>query len=658
MGAILALVLGSMWVLLPSLFPPDVAGRIAEAEVVEGATGPRLDVRLPVVEGDVDEMAKAFAARLEAEAIAVERVKSDGDDVLVLLTPGTDPAKVEEIAARPEALPGRFGPAVQAPQAQAAEPEEPAAAVRRPPPWLAGMMPDTRINLGLDLQGGIDMTLQVDVDEAVLGQVRRDALYLKDTAAKEGLVLESVVPSRVDPSIAITSDAPLADVQTFVRSRQPDYVYESSQGRTHTFAMTEARSDQVHNQSVDQVLETLRKRVDATGVREPSIVKKSGGKINVQLPGMVDVRAAADALGTTAVLEFRMVDEEFDDALLDQLLQAAEDALPPDQYADDDTLNQWLWDTDRLDDDRMVLWEYRPDEAGKDARSVALPLVSDVVLTGNDVNDANVNIDMQNQQTYVTLEFKPRGGQIFCDITGKAVGKRFAIILDDKIQSAPSIREQICGNNARIEMSSAEDPRREAQSLALVLRTGSLDAPVVIASMGQVGASLGADATRQGTIGALLGGAIVFLYMVVWYRTAGFVANMALTINVLLVLACLALFGATLTLPGIAGIALTVGMAVDANIIVYERIREELKLGVQARKAVDVGFEKALLAILDANITTAIAGVVLYSYGTGPIKGFAVTLLVGIGTTLLTALFVSRTLLDQLTRSSAARLSI
>jgi preprotein translocase subunit SecD len=156
----------------------------------------------------------------------------------------------------------------------------------------------------------------------------------------------------------------------------------------------------------------------------------------------------------------------------------------------------------------------------------------------------------------------------------------------------------------------------------------------------------------------LLGGCIVFVYMVVWYKTAGFVADLALALNVLLVLATLALFGATLTLPGIAGIALTVGMAVDANIIVYERIREELRTGVQARKAVDVGFDKALLAILDANVTTGIAGVVLYSYGTGPIKGFAVTLLVGIGTTLITALFVSRTLLDQLTRSSTARLNI
>ncbi len=656
---IVAMVLGSIYVLLPTLFPPDVAGRIAEAGVVESRKGPRLDVRLPVVEGDPAALAEAFEAQLEAAAVPLERVRVDGTEIVVVLAPGGDPAVVEAEAAL-VTEPGRFGPPVAAAPGPAIEAPAPAnsSGVPAPPAWLAGLLPDTRINLGLDLQGGIDLTLQVDLDEAVLGQVGRDALYFKDAAAREGIVVTNVRPSHSEPQLSITTDAPLADLQTLVRTRLPDYVYDSSEGTTHTFVLRDERQEQIRDQSVDQVLETLRKRVDATGVREPSMVKKVGGRIDVQLPGMTDVRAAADALGTTAVLEFRMVDEEFDDALLEQIVAAAEEALPPDQFLDDDTLVAWLWETGRLSQDRTILWEYAPDPDGKNVRSIPYPLVNEVVLTGNDVNDADVNIDMQNQQTYVGLEFKPRGGQIFCEITGKAVGKRFAIILDDKVQSAPSIREQICGNAARIEMSGAEDPRREAQSLALVLRTGSLDAPVLIASMGQVGASLGADAIRQGTIGAVLGGLIVFLYMAVWYRVAGFVADVALTLNVLLVLATLAVFGATLTLPGIAGIALTVGMAVDANIIVYERIREELRGGLQARKAIDVGFGKALLAILDANITTAIAGVVLYSYGTGPIKGFAVTLLVGIVTTLVTALFVTRTLLDQVTRSSTSQLSI
>ncbi len=541
------------------------------------------------------------------------------------------------------------------------------------PPWLAGLLPNTRIPLGLDLQGGIDLTLQVELDEAVLGQATRDTTYLKDAAAKEGLIVESVRRAPDAPILEITTQAELSEVTRFVAERLGDYQYFESDGTMHRFEMTEVRQEEVQNQAVEQVLETLRKRIDALGTKEPSIVKKGGGRINVQLPGMVDVQAATTAIGTTAVLEFRMVDHDFDDALLEQILNTAQAEMPQDQFFDDDLLNRWLWDTKRLDPDRIILWSEPGNEKmlayasnawprmvteeGAVVEAAPMPLFNNVPLTGNDVNDAGVGFD-QNNLPGVSLEFKPRGGQIFCELTKQAVGKQFAIILDETIQSAPRINEQICGGAARIDMSSSADPLKEAQTLALVLRTGALDAPLVIASVRHVGASLGADSIRQGSIGALVGSLIVLVFMAAWYRTAGLIADFALMVNVLLVLACLAMFGATLTLPGIAGIALTVGMAVDANIIIYERIREELRLGVQARKAVDVGFDKAIVAVLDANITTAIAGVVLFSYGTGPIKGFAVTLLIGIATTLVSALFVTRTVMELITRSSSARLRI
>lgn len=554
-------------------------------------------------------------------------------------------------------LPGKLGqPAAE--EAPAAEAGAAPVAESKVPDWFLRLLPDTAIALGLDLQGGIDLTVQVDLDAAILGQVSRDTAYLKDAAAKEGVVLESVRRAHSRPIIEVTTNSPLPDLVTFMRSRAPEYTYTESEGTTHEFELNETRQEQVRDQAVEQVLETLRKRVDATGVKEPSIVKKSGGRINVQLPGMEDVQAAADAIGTTAVLEFRMVDEEFDDAYMEQMLQAAHAAMPDDQYLDDELLNIWLWENDRLDEDRMILWEYQTDPVTKvESRGQPLPVKAEVVLTGNDVNDAGVGWD-QNQQAYVTLEFKPRGGQIFCDITGQAVGKRFAVILDQKIQSAPSIRERICGGAARIEMGGADNPTKEAQGLALVLRTGALDAPVVIASVQQVGASLGADAIREGTLAAVLGSLLVYIYMVVWYKFAGVIADIALTVHVLMMLAVLAAFGATLTLPGIAGIALTVGMAVDANILIYERIREELRLGVHPRKAVSVGFEKAFVAILDSNVTTSIAGIVMYSYGSGPLKGFAVSLLAGIATTIITAVFVTRTIMDQFTRNSATRLSI
>ena len=524
------------------------------------------------------------------------------------------------------------------------------------PTWLLGLLPDTKMNLGLDLQGGIDLTLQVGLEEAVLAQAARDITYFKDQAGKEGLVILSVRRDPTAPIIRVETDDELGDLQDFCAQSLREYVYYESDGNVHAFEMTETRQKAVQDQAVEQVLETLRKRVDETGVKEPSIVKKGGGRINVQLPGETDVQAAVDALGTTAVLEFYMVDEDFDESVLDKVIQAAKEAMPKEQFEDDELLNGWLWSTKRIADDRIVLWEYEVDADGE-RRAIPYPLKSQVILKGNDVNDAGVTWD-QNQQTYVTLEFKPRGGQIFCDVTGENVGNRFAIVLDKKVSSAPSIKERICGGAARIEMGMAEDPGREAQNLALVLRTGSLDAPVDIGGVSTVGASLGKDSIRSGSIAGVFGSAVVLFFMLLWYRTTGALANIALVLNVLLVMSILALFGATLTLPGIAGVALTVGMAVDANIIIFERIREELRLGVQARKAVDVGFEKGVVAVLDANVTTAIAGVVLFSYGTGPIKGFAVTLLIGIFTTLVTALFVTRTLMDVATRSSTARLRI
>ena len=557
-------------------------------------------------------------------------------------------------------LPGQLE---EAPEVEAAEATDDAAgadevATSMVPEWVLGMLPDTSMNLGLDLQGGIDLTLQVDLQEAVLGQVARDTTFLADRAAKEGLTLQAQ-PVHGQPQIEVSSDATLADVTAFLRQEfQSDYIYSESDGAIHIYEMAATRQKGVEDQSIEQVLETLRKRVDETGVKEPSIVKKGGGRINVQLPGMVDVKSAVDAIGTTAILEFRMVDEEFDDAVLQEIISKAADALPEDQFLDDELLNVWLWDRNQalLDRDRIILWEYDEDAEGE-RRLRALPLLNKVLLTGNDVNDAGVGWD-QNQIPYVSMEFKPRGGQVFCDVTGEAVGKRFAIVLDDKIMSAPSIRERICGGAARIEMSSSAEPMKDAKTLALVLRTGALDAPVVVASVRHVGATLGADSIRSGSLAAGIGSAVVLVFMALWYRSAGLIADFALVVNILLVLGCLALFGATLTLPGIAGIALTAGMAVDANIIIYERIREELRLGVHPRKAVDVGFDKAIVAVLDANITTAIAGIVLFSYGTGPIKGFAVTLLIGIITTLVSALFVTRTLMELVTRSSAARLRI
>jgi preprotein translocase subunit SecD len=281
------------------------------------------------------------------------------------------------------------------------------------------------------------------------------------------------------------------------------------------------------------------------------------------------------------------------------------------------------------------------------------------VLTGDDVNDAQTNYDPQRGEWYVMLEFKPRGQQVFAQVTGDHVGEQFAIVLDGRVRSAPQIRERINGN-ASITMGGGniQEQADDASMLALVLRSGSLPAPVTTGEIRKIGASLGEQAINEGMLAAGVGSALVLLFAAFYYRVSGVLADITLVLNALLVVALLAVVGATLTLPGICGIALTIGMAVDCNIIIFERIREELRAGRSARKAIDAGFDSAFVAVLDSNVTTLLAGVVLYSYGSGPLKGFAVTLMIGIFTTLFTGVFVSRVLMDLVNRRADARISI
>ena len=578
------------------------------------------------------------------------------------------------------------------------------------PPEVLAMLPNTRLNLGIDLRGGIDLTLQVDLEEAVIGRVHRDKASLiadidrdfggdgvsdefqeasgflvscqkaiqqggngETIALDEGWKQAVIKADRDLAIITVQTELTLADVQSYLIRRLGDYSYQETvtteEGATkHVFEMSDEAQKRIADEAVEQVLETLRRRIDATGVKEPSIVKKGGGAISVQLPGMVDLQSAVNAIGTTAVLEFQLVEQELTTHLskvgmiptpVETMLQDARRQMPADQFLNDDLLDRWLHDNRKLPDDRILRWQYTFDDDGTEFRQ-SPPHVLKLdpnPLTGSDVSDAGVGWG-QAQEALVLLSFKARGSNKFCKLTSANVNKRFAIMLDNKVMSAPTIRSEICGGRAQIEMGGGLDPTQESQDLALVLRTGSLNAPVSVGEVRIVGSTLGEDSIRAGGIATAIGAGLVLIFMGLWYRTSGMVANFALAANVLLVLASLCLFGANLTLPGIAGIALTVGMAVDANIIIYERIREEMRLGQSARKSVDVGFEKATVAVLDANITTAIAGVVLFSYGTGPIKGFAVTLLVGIGTTLITALFINRTLMEILTRNSTARLKI
>jgi preprotein translocase subunit SecD len=536
-------------------------------------------------------------------------------------------------------------------------------------PWWLRALPNKRINLGLDLRGGIELTLQVETDEAVISSVQRDADPFLAAAKDDGVGVLAVERVRGEPSlmVRIADSTSLTDLQNFVARRYRSYAYKET--RTvdgfgyHVFEMTEEYRKDIAHRAVEQALDTLRNRIDETGVKEPSIVLKGSDRINVQLPGIDNLQQAVSVIGTTAVLEFLLVDEDVKSAAIEKMVLEAEKQLDAVTFADDDALSDWLVRTGRLPRGDRLVWEYRPEKAGKvktnrDVRGEPLVVKEAIILTGDDVNDAHVGMNQYNEP-YVALEFKPAGGRVFADVTGKNVGKRFAIVLDDKLRSAPVIRERIPGGRCSIEMGqgSYQQLLEESSLLSLVLRTGALPAPVTIGEVRTVGSTLGADAIRSGLAATIIGGTLVLGFMFVYYRKLGVVANLALAMNIFFLFALLATLGATLTLPGIAGIALTVGMAVDCNIIFYERIREELSLGKNARSAVDAGFNLAFSAILDANLTTFIAGVVLYSYGTGPIKGFAVTLMIGIVTTMFTGVFVSRTFSEFMVRRANSRLA-
>jgi len=316
---------------------------------------------------------------------------------------------------------------------------------------------------------------------------------------------------------------------------------------------------------------------------------------------------------------------------------------------------------DQLPEGTEVVWERKRDDlTGESNRITPFLLRKNADLTGDLLADAFVAYD-QFQVPYVGINFNPEGADIFCNLTKTNTNEVMAIVLDDVVRSSPRIDEPICGGRARITLGAGNVDflQREAADLVIVLQAGALPAPVQIEQNRTVGATLGADSVRKGVLSLAFGALLVIAFMLAYYRGGGLIANIALGTNIVLVLAALSAFGATLTLPGIAGIILTIGMAVDANIIIFERIREELRLGKSPRVAAAAGFDKAWWTIMDANITTFIAGVVLYSYGTGPLKGFAVTLMIGILTTLFSALVIARLLFTIWTeRRELKRLSI
>jgi preprotein translocase subunit SecD len=477
------------------------------------------------------------------------------------------------------------------------------------------------IHLGLDLQGGIHLVLGVEVDKAVESRLDSIADETESMLKEEDIIFKRV--RRIDDkSVGVTIYDEVAgrEVEAFFEKNFPgmETMSDRSDGGydQKVYRLSDSEIDHIRDYAVRQALETMRNRVDEFGVSEPVLQRQTGNRILIQLPGVKDPERAIALIGKTARLEFKLVAEGVS-------VEEAERGILP--------------------EGTQLLYEKRVNHRTGAVTEVPIVVYDQTVLTGDLLSDAQVRIDSQFNRPYVSIEFNSLGAKRFEQITAANVNKRLAIILDDTVYSAPNIRERIAGGSAMISGSFTE---QEAQDLAIVLRAGSLPAPVKILENRTVGPSLGRDSINQGIMSILIGGLLVLVVMVVYYRLSGIVANIALILNILFIMAMLTLFKASLTLPGIAGIVLTVGMAVDANVLIFERIREELRRGQSPRLAVESGFGKALVTIIDANVTTLIAALVLFQFGTGPVKGFAVTLSIGIVSSLFTATFVARMVFD------------
>lgn len=458
------------------------------------------------------------------------------------------------------------------------------------------------IKLGLDLLGGVHLVYQVDAKEAVKTKLQAIITGLKADLRKEKIAPRSAkVNDKNQIELILLSDRAIERIKSVVAESYATIAFvEQGVDGGHpklVFGVSEKEALEVSKAAVTQAIENLRNRVDQFGVSEPLIQKSGDDRIILQMPGVTDIAAVKKIVGKVAKLEFRFL---------------------PVAGAAGDTI---------------VL-------KSKDSKA-PVTVEDEVQMTGEAVDDAEVAV--YNNQVEVSLQLTSEGTKTFRDITSANVGRNLAIILDGEVYSSPTIREAIGGGRASI---SGGFSMTEARELAVVLRAGALPAPLKVLEERTVGPTLGAESIRNGIIAMAMGCAFIFIFVLVYYKKSGGVAIATLVFNVILILGLFAAFGATLTLPGLAGLALTIGMAVDANVIVYERIREEVRHGSTRDAAVTAGYEKAWAAILDANITTLLAGFVLYYFGSGPIRGFAVTLCIGIATTLYCSVSVGKLLFD------------
>jgi preprotein translocase subunit SecD len=566
---------------------------------------------------------------------------------------------------------------------------------------VPGWAPEARkhLNLGLDLQGGIHLAMGVDVDRAVKAKVARRADEIAEYLRQQNVPFESSTVAAGGLRIAVRG-ADLARIEQTVLDGYEGEMYApgAADGEV-AFAFKDVVLREFGVKAVEQAEKIIRNRVDKWGVSEPDIKRKGNNTIQIQLPGFKDPEKAKELLGRTAQLEFRIADDE------NPVLAAAQALLPPCPGGVRGALATplpeggcWAQEGVELPGGRQTAVTYVAANTRGELEKVIAEKLATLVdpartaigvgeervgegalatryyrtwlmgakaeLTGDYLARAQVSTDqspgLRQGQWLVTFTMTPEGARLMEKLTTENMGRRMATVLDDKVETAPYIQGKIA-DRGQITLGSGRSPQaqlEEANDIALVLNSGALPAPVTIFEERTVGATLGPELVQRGTYAALVGLALVLVFMLLYYRASGLIADVALVLNGLLVLAIMASIGTTLTLPGIAGFVLTLGMAVDANVLINERIREELRAGKTVKQAVQLGYDRVFWTIVDSHVTTLVAAVVLMSYGSGPVRGFAVTLIIGLVASMFTSIVVTRAMMEFFTRHETARLSV
>lgn len=514
----------------------------------------------------------------------------------------------------------------------------------------------SKLNYGLDIQGGLHLVMGVDVEGVIGESATRMLGSIKAELAKEQIAVnDATVTKASEGQMTFTYAAGTKDkLEKFISEKYGTALQVISSNETSLVArFFDSYLNDYKTKVIHQAIETIRNRIDEFGVSEPSISQQGANRILVQLPGMADAEKAKALINTTAKLDFMIVSNEKSQADLVAMIAEAEKAggynLQNTKYSEYVTkLNKDLASKIPA---KTAIYFSKSDNA-QNMQNGALPylLKTDSGLDGSSLNDSSVTFG-QYGEPEVDLKFNSVGAGKFADLTGANVGRQMAVVLDKVVKTAPNLKERIGGGSARITLGGGRDRQKmmdEAKMISTSLRAGALPASLEQLEERRVGPTLGADSINKAKMASFVGAALIVLFMLVYYKAMGVLATVCLGINVLSVFALLTSLGATLTLPGIAGIALSVGVAVDANVLINERIKEELHHGGSWKIAIQEGYSRAMSAILDSNMTTAATAVILLYFGTGPVRGFAVTLLIGIVTTLFANVFVSKVLVDTL----------